>query len=69
MVRRLKIFKPFSKLAINLNLSGWFFFTVGMADTTIGVSYKLKRELMKQKKKDEESFEKVIWRLLKEDGN
>ena len=36
-----------------------------MSETTIGVSKRLKAELIKRKKHDKESYEAVIWRLIK----
>jgi len=36
-----------------------------MSETTIGVSNKLKRELTKRKKHGRESYEDVLWRVLK----
>jgi hypothetical protein len=36
-----------------------------MSETTIGVSSKLKRELIKKKRNNRETYEDVIWRLLK----
>jgi hypothetical protein len=36
-----------------------------MSETTIGTSFKLKRELIKKKRSKRETYEDVIWRLLK----
>jgi len=36
-----------------------------MSETTIGVSLKLKRELNGRKKHARESYEDVLWRVLK----
>jgi len=36
-----------------------------MSETTIGISSKLKRELIKKKRSNRETYEDVIWRLLK----
>jgi len=40
-----------------------------MAETTIGVSKKLKKELERRKLIPEETYESVIWRALKGDKN
>jgi hypothetical protein len=36
-----------------------------MSETTIGVSLKLKRELSARKRHGRESYEDVLWRVLK----
>jgi hypothetical protein len=36
-----------------------------MSETTIGLSSKLKKRLIKLKKHEKESYEDVIWRLVK----
>ena len=36
-----------------------------MSETTIGLSKRLKQELVRQKKHKNESYEEVIWRILK----
>ena len=36
-----------------------------MTETTIGISCKLKRELIRRKKNKRETYEDVIWRFLK----
>jgi len=36
-----------------------------MSETTIGISKRLKKELIRRKKSIKESYEDVIWRFLK----
>jgi predicted CopG family antitoxin len=36
-----------------------------MSETTIGVSNQLKRELIRRKQHIKESYEEVIWRIIK----
>jgi predicted CopG family antitoxin len=36
-----------------------------MSETTIGMSWKLKRQLIKMKKHEKESYEDVLWRIVK----
>jgi len=36
-----------------------------MSETSIGLSWKLKRELIRLKKHKKETYEDVIWRLVK----